>query len=401
MNVEEESSEMLLSEGLLKRGRSRWLNKRYVFFVILCTCLLGILWLSSSGNESSSSPFTPHLNILPTPPNVIDFESTQRDNFIFHFNGSDVMIFLHIQKTGGTTFGKHLVQDINLESPCSCFKNNYSSRKRPKKRRKKKLKCNCFRPGGSNKTWLFSRYSTGWKCGLHADWTELTACVDPYLSKTEGPGTRRYFYITFLREPVSRYLSEFRHVQRGATWKDSKHTCNGRRATSIEIPPCYKPPEENWEDVSLRDFMDCSSNLAVNRMTRMLADLTLVNCYDKLSMSFRERDTILFESAKRNLEIMTFFGLTEEQIASQYLFQKIFNLNFKVNFTQYQRVQGDSTLEELSPEVLSRIEQLNHLDIKLYAYAKELMMKRYRAFKKQNEEDNYSESDKDPEDGDY
>ncbi|CAB4067001.1 HS6ST1 [Lepeophtheirus salmonis] len=313
-----------------------------------------LLVLTSLRNESSSSPFTPHLNILPTPPNVIDFESTQRDNFIFHFNGSDVMIFLHIQKTGGTTFGKHLVQDINLESP----------------------------PGGSNKTWLFSRYSTGWKCGLHADWTELTACVDPYLSKTEGPGTRRYFYITFLREPVSRYLSEFRHVQRGATWKDSKHTCNGRRATSIEIPPCYKPPEENWEDVSLRDFMDCSSNLAVNRMTRMLADLTLVNCYDKLSMSFRERDTILFESAKRNLEIMTFFGLTEEQIASQYLFQKIFNLNFKVNFTQYQRVQGDSTLEELSPEVLSRIEQLNHLDIKLYAYAKELMMKRYRAFKK-------------------
>ena len=26
-----------------------------------------------------------------------------------------------------------------------------------------------------------SRYSTGWKCGLHPDWTELTSCVDPYL----------------------------------------------------------------------------------------------------------------------------------------------------------------------------------------------------------------------------
>ena len=25
--------------------------------------------------------------------------------------------------------------------------------------------------------WLFSRYSTGWKCGLHADYTELTECL--------------------------------------------------------------------------------------------------------------------------------------------------------------------------------------------------------------------------------
>ena len=45
-----------------------------------------------------------------------------------------------------------------------------------------------------------SRYSTGWRCGLHADWTELTGCVDNYLSGLEPEvGERRYFYITFLR----------------------------------------------------------------------------------------------------------------------------------------------------------------------------------------------------------
>lgn len=32
----------------------------------------------------------------------------------------------------------------------------------------------------------------------------------------------RYYYITFLREPVARYISEFRHVQRGATWRASR-----------------------------------------------------------------------------------------------------------------------------------------------------------------------------------
>ncbi len=71
---------------------------------------------------------------------------------------------------------------------------------------KRKLKCNCFRPGTTDRHWLFSRYSTGWKCGLHPDWTELTACVDRKLDVMEGPEerSRRYFYVTFLREPISR-----------------------------------------------------------------------------------------------------------------------------------------------------------------------------------------------------
>merc|ERR1712156_1363586 len=107
----------------------------------------------------------PSYTIAPPPaPKQIDinfanFDTIQHDqNFEFNINGSDVMVFLHIQKTGGTTFGKHLVQDIDLESPCLC--------KRRRKREKRKLKCDCFRPT-SKTNWLFSRYSTGWKCGLH------------------------------------------------------------------------------------------------------------------------------------------------------------------------------------------------------------------------------------------
>ena len=104
---------------------------------------------------------------------------------------------------------------------------------------RKKKRCYCFRPN-RNENWLFSRYSTGWKCGLHADWTELTGCVDQELDKNEGEtAKRRYFYITLLRSPIPRYLSEFRHVQRGATWKNSRHFCLGRQATTEELPPCY------------------------------------------------------------------------------------------------------------------------------------------------------------------
>lgn len=80
----------------------------------------------------------------------------------FNIKGDDVIVFLHIQKTGGTTFGRHLVRNIQLERPCEC----HAGQK----------KCTCYRPGKKD-TWLFSRFSTGWSCGLHADWTELTRCV--------------------------------------------------------------------------------------------------------------------------------------------------------------------------------------------------------------------------------
>lgn len=34
----------------------------------------------------------------------------------------DVMVFLHMQKTGGTFFGKNLVKNLRLKVPCQCSK---------------------------------------------------------------------------------------------------------------------------------------------------------------------------------------------------------------------------------------------------------------------------------------
>ncbi|KAJ7403534.1 heparan-sulfate 6-O-sulfotransferase 3-like protein [Willisornis vidua] len=90
--------------------------------------------------------------------------------------GRDVIVFLHIQKTGGTTFGRHLVRNIHLEQPCYC--------------RAGQKKCACHRPGGDKDTWLFSRFSTGWSCGLHADWTELTSCVPAAMERRGCAGNR-------------------------------------------------------------------------------------------------------------------------------------------------------------------------------------------------------------------
>ncbi|KAM9390300.1 heparan-sulfate 6-O-sulfotransferase 3 [Phaethornis superciliosus] len=291
----------------------------------------------------------------------------------FDMRGRDVIVFLHIQKTGGTTFGRHLVRNIRLEQPCYC--------------RAGQKKCACHRPGGDKDTWLFSRFSTGWSCGLHADWTELTSCVPAAMERRGCAGNRtlrNFYYITMLRDPVSRYLSEWKHVQRGATWKTSLHMCDGRSPTPDELPTCYEG--DDWSGVSLQEFMDCSYNLANNRQVRMLADLSLVGCYNLTFMNESERNMILLQSAKNNLKNMAFFGLTEFQRKTQYLFERTFNLKFISPFTQFNVTRASNV--DIGEDVRQRIEELNFLDVQLYEYAKDLFLQRFQYSKQEEHQQN-------------
>ncbi|XP_060785567.1 heparan-sulfate 6-O-sulfotransferase 1-A [Neoarius graeffei] len=278
----------------------------------------------------------------------------------FQIKGDDVLVFLHIQKTGGTTFGRHLVQNVRLELPCDC---------RPGQK-----KCTCYRPN-RKETWLFSRFSTGWSCGLHADWTELTNCVPGVINKKESKlkSQRKFYYITLLRDPVSRYLSEWRHVQRGATWKTSLHMCDGRTPTPEELPPCYEGTD--WSGCTLQQFMECPYNLANNRQVRMLADLSLVGCYNMSFIPEKKRAQILLDSAKKNLRDMAFFGLTEFQRKTQYLFERTFHLKFIRPFVQYNSTRAAGV--DLDNDTIQRIEELNELDVQLYDYARDLFQQRY------------------------
>lgn len=190
---------------------------------------------------------------------------------------------------------------------------------------------------------------------------------------------RNYYYITILRDPVSRYLSEWRHVQRGATWKASLHVCDGRSPTLSELPSCYSG--DDWSGCSLQEFMDCPYNLANNRQTRMLADLSLVGCYNVSAMSEEERWAVLLESAKRNLRGMAFFGLTEYQRKTQYLFERTFNLEFIAPFTQLNGTRASSV--DVPAETQHRIRQLNQWDVELYEYARDLFLQRFQVARQQ------------------
>nr|SVE80982.1 EOG090X0E58 [Daphnia magna] len=326
---------------------------------------------SSSRSEILSSP-TSMVKLISGFPSKVNIESVAFEDAYdmgFDITSRDVIVFLHIQKTGGTTFGRHLVRDLNLENPCNC----------PRKRKR----CDCFRPNTVNEQWLFSRYSTGWKCGLHADWTELTDCVEGALDEYEGSSRkRRYFFITVLRDPIHRYLSEFRHVQRGATWKSARHWCGGQEFTSL--PHCYKG--SNWTGVELDEFMNCSYNLAHNRQTRMLADLTLAGCYTGYNTTADqlERDRILLQSAKQNLASMAYFGLTEEQATSQYIFERTFHLDFANPFDQANATLSAQAIAELTPAQIERVRQLNSLDNELLEFARHLLQERFKMLKRRD-----------------
>nr|XP_033815311.1 heparan-sulfate 6-O-sulfotransferase 1 [Geotrypetes seraphini] len=319
----------------------------------------------------ATSPSESEAQLFPTPdPHYVrkfyfPLQDLQR-SLAFDMKGKDVIVFLHIQKTGGTTFGRHLVQNVRLELPCDC---------RPGQK-----KCTCYRPN-RKETWLFSRFSTGWSCGLHADWTELTSCVPEMLANEDALNhQRKFYYITLLRDPMSRYLSEWRHVQRGATWKTSLHMCDGRAPTLEELPSCYEGTD--WSGCTLEEFMECPYNLANNRQVRMLADLSLVGCYNMSFLSESKRAQVLLESAKKNLRDMAFFGLTEFQRKTQYLFERTFNLKFIRPFMQYNSTRASGV--DLETTTIQRIEELNDLDMQLYDYAKDLFQQRYQ-FKRQLE----------------
>uniref|UniRef100_H3BFH1 Heparan-sulfate 6-O-sulfotransferase n=1 Tax=Latimeria chalumnae TaxID=7897 RepID=H3BFH1_LATCH len=185
---------------------------------------------------------------------------------------------------------------------------------------------------------------------------------------------RNFYYITILRDPVSRYLSEWRHVQRGATWKASLHVCDGRSPTTEELPSCYTG--DDWSGCTLQEYMDCPYNLANNRQVRMLADLSLVGCYNLSILQEEKRNQVLLDSAKENLKRMAFFGLTEFQRKTQYLFEKTFNMNFISPFIQYNSTRASSV--EIDKQTQKHIEALNFLDMDLYDYAKDLFLQRYQ-----------------------
>ena len=139
---------------------------------------------------------------------------------------------------------------------------------------------------------------------------------------------------------------------------------------------------DDWSGVLLNDFLGCAHNLANNRQTRMLANLSLVGCYNHNALLPAQRDAIMLRSAKANLRSMAFFGLVEYQRATQYMFERTFHMKFVNDFEQYRKTHATSA--HVTDEQTEHVLRVNRLDIELYRYAKELFLQRLHKMRKED-----------------
>lgn len=329
-----------------------------------------------------------------------------RPHYINLTSGQDILVFVHVQKTGGSSFLSHLTS-VKTRGGVKLCNEPSEQLKNALKRRKTFMICPLVHRDRQPEfrlpeMWLASERTYGWWCGVHPFLFEMETCLDSKLIAKYGSMARSYHYITILRHPVLRYLSEFLHVGRGATWSKRKHICNDH---PMELPPCYQGYYSGvpWENVTLDQFLHCSSNWANNRQTMMLANLSKVDCLnDQLMLPNANKDEILLESAKENLKKMPFFGLSEYFIESCRLFENQFEVKFLKHCVQKEittQLHSSPLLHTIwtSTALYDQIIDVNRLDMELYQYALQLLTVRLKEYgitidpnKVENEVLNYS-----------
>ena len=190
-------------------------------------------------------------------------------------------------------------------------------------------------------------------------------------------------FITILRDPTIRYISEWQHISRSMTkgffrisaFNDSENYCN----KEISLEKCLPELKES-DKLTLEKFLHCKNNIAENRQTRHIAEYNGNNC----SLFKSENKMLLLENAKNFLESLSYFAITEYEELSLKLFEKIFGNSFKFNVTismKKSKMTTRNLMKQLNRTVIEKIDKLNHLDWKLYEYGKLLFFEKVKFYK--------------------
>jgi hypothetical protein len=348
-----------------------------LYLIVLFVCLLFIVFNYNAEPHIFNFSYTSESK----------YENPGAEGVNFDLN-RDLMVFLHIQKTGGSDFDRNFIKhvqiyDQNLKRWHKACKNLSTSVSydtfQARKVKFKKYEC---KSESSKQNWYFSRQTFGWVCGLHADYTQLKHCVPKMYPKLEESSIK---YFTILRDPIKRYLSEWLHVKRGATWiRRSAHNQSSFSQSCLNdlYKQCFMN-QTNWPNVTLEEFIDCKFNLASNRQTRMLAfyDSKFSAC--DLFSTNQNNEQLIYEKAIETLDSISFFALNEFQYLSKNLFEKTFRskLKFDIDFSQTNASLSENVYKELNVDLKKKIEIKNSFDLKLYKYAVNLFFKRLKEYK--------------------
>jgi hypothetical protein len=139
------------------------------------------------------------------------------------------LVQFHIQKTSGTNFAVELAKQMfvvtdehknNSMRACKGEKKYYT---KDEVKIKRLLYSECKLDSNSSKSLFLYPIGSlfGWSCGLHPGLSDLKQCIEnrSYPNPDLVTKNEDYLYVSMLREPVSRFYSEWKHVAKtGSIW---------------------------------------------------------------------------------------------------------------------------------------------------------------------------------------
>lgn len=177
----------------------------FIYSILMCFYLKNTIQKKNNLEENVESKQPDRYNKLSF---YEQFINTSGEDFNFD---QDVLVLLHIQKTSGTLWEMHLLKHLYIKrNQASSFEsvsiyNNKAKRYVPVTN---KLRKPIF----------WDRYMMRY-CDIHADYSELNNCLmQEYKNRIIAlppnyPGI--FHFMTFLRDPIHRYASEYEYVKTG------------------------------------------------------------------------------------------------------------------------------------------------------------------------------------------
>eukprot|EP00308_Calcidiscus_leptoporus_P001424 CAMPEP_0119378666 /NCGR_PEP_ID=MMETSP1334-20130426/49299_1 /TAXON_ID=127549 /ORGANISM="Calcidiscus leptoporus, Strain RCC1130" /LENGTH=310 /DNA_ID=CAMNT_0007397949 /DNA_START=78 /DNA_END=1010 /DNA_ORIENTATION=- len=258
------------------------------------------------------------------------------------------------------------------------------------------------------KQWLVSPDTTGWHGGVHSP----VRVVQKYMMAAARLTSKRSLardnhYVTILREPVTRFLSEFYESFDGweaAYGMNTMPVAEGR--CSALLPPELRNISTNIDETSKNEYdrlfdswVHCPFNQAADRQTRSLSfnpespslwkqrNSSRRDFLEDLCAALPPRDPAgecAHLVARHTLVQLSYFAINEERCASEKLFEAQFGLRFSAKQSTHEGKDAHKVpglrMDALTRAQQQRVRWLNRYDLLLYAEARAIFQKRLRSY---------------------
>ena len=255
----------------------------------------------------------------------------------YNLKQDDILYFLHIQKTAGTTIMNILDSYFDLDS---IYPEQFWNKLLPK---------------------------------FPDDFTKFKLVRGHFGYGVHRILPKKPVYITMLRDPIERTISDYEHIKRDKIKAKKDVPKNETILDALNNPKTrmtYVNPQTGYIGLDL-DIVKLTKSWESQRKSNFIFRTPLKVATKKAS------EEELLSNAKKHLDDFAFFGIVEKFEESLFLLYYTFgwkplSADWKLN------VDPKSTKkDEISSEALDEIKKCTKLDAELYKYAKEIFELRY------------------------